>query len=371
MEDTITLEDIRSALRTEGEPWEAGVTSLSVLSIEEQKKRLGVSPPPGEPDVAEIERRWPALEQSLKSEALSAITAPPAYDLRNVGGKNFITPVKDQGSCGSCVAFGTVATVEGRVRLWYSDPSYAVDLSEAHLFFCHAREKGRSCSNGWWPNEALDAFKSKGVADEACYKYEDGNVKQDCSGLCSNWADRVVKITGYTVLTGKPAQIKEWLSTKGPVCACLTVYQDFFNYKSGIYKHVTGSQAGGHCVTIVGYNDSPGYWICKNSWGTGWGEQGFFNIAYGQCGIDSWLNHGVDGIVNTGWRNNRRVIGLWAINEDRNAWVHIQGLGWRKVSPDNDNIFFNMLAVLIAAKAAARPVNIYEENGVIKQVYVY
>jgi C1A family cysteine protease len=48
-----------------------------------------------------------------------------------------------------------------------------------------------------------------------------------------------------------------------------------------------------------GYNDDPGFWICKNSWGT-WGEQGFFRITYNHCAIDSWLNYGVDGIANIG-----------------------------------------------------------------------
>jgi hypothetical protein len=261
-----------------------------------------------------------------------------------------------------------VATVESKLRVQRGDPNLPVDLSEAHLFFCHARAEGANCSTGWWPQKAFDAFKSKGVVDEACYRYNLSNT--DCSGLCSNWAERVVKVTGYTDLTGKPAQIKEWVSTKGPVSACFVVYADFFSYKSGIYKHVTGGEAGGHCVTIVGYNDNPGYWICKNSWNTNWGEQGFFRITYGECGIDSWLNHGVDAVENTGWQTNRRVIGLWTVDQDRNAWVCFEGLGWRKISPDNDNIFFDMLAQLIAAKAAARPVNFYEDNAVIKQIYV-
>jgi C1A family cysteine protease len=367
--NNIGLDLIRSALSAAGDPWESGVTSLSPLPFEEQKKRLGVVPPPGEPSIEEVAQRALQIRETIREEAISVGTAPASYDLRNVGGKNFVTGIKDQLSCGSCVAFGTVATVEGRLRVQRSDPSLAVNLSEAHLFFCHGREVGASCSTGWMPNKALDALKSKGVADEACYPYNLSNT--NCSGLCSNWVERVVKISGYQDVTGKPAQIKEWIATKGPVSACFVVYQDFFSYKSGIYKHVTGGQAGGHCVSIVGYNDNPGYWICKNSWNTTWGDNGFFCIAYGECGIDSWSNHVVDGVENTGWQNNRRVTGLWTINQDRNAWVHVDGLGWRKISADNDNIFFNMLAQLIAAKAATRAVNFYEENGVIKQVYVF
>jgi C1A family cysteine protease len=367
--DKIGMEKIRNALDAAGNPWEAGVTSLSALSREQQREFLGVKPPPGEPTVEEIAKLWPQRQAALKAKALTAVNAPAAYDLRNVGGNNYVTPIKNQASCGSCVAFGAVATVEAQLRLQRGDPSLAVDLSEAHLFFCHAAARGANCGTGWWPQEAFDDIQNKGIADEACYPYDLSNT--DCSGLCSNWADRVVKISGFTALTNQPAQIKEWVSTRGPVSACFIVYDDFFSYRSGVYRHVTGNEAGGHCVTIIGYDDATGSWTCKNSWGTGWGDQGFFQIAYGECGIDSWLNHGVDGIENTGWQTNQRVIGLWAINQDRNAWAYFQALGWRKLAPDNDNILLDMLSQLIAAKAAARPVTFHEENGIIKQVYTF
>jgi len=67
----------------------------------------------------------------------------------------------------------------------------------------------------------------------------------------------------------------------------MAVYQDFFSYRSGIYKHVSGGLAGYHCIMIAGYDDTQQCWICKNSWGTGWGENGWFRIGYGECQIDS------------------------------------------------------------------------------------
>jgi C1A family cysteine protease len=282
-----------------------------------------------------------------------------------VGGKNFITPIKNQGGCGSCVAFGVAATAEGTLRRQRNDPNLNVDYSEAHLFYCYARDEGRRCNNGWWPSRALNALRDKGVVDEACFPYTAGD--QVCK-LCSNWQSRLTKITGWHSITST-AQMKEWLSTKGPLVACYTVYQDFYNYHGGIYRHVSGGVVGGHCVSCVGYNDAQKYWIMKNSWGPGFGENGYFRIAYGECGIDSSMD-AIEG-GDTIWERNKRITGLWTINQNRNAWVYVQGLGWRKISPDNDNIFFDMLAQLIAAKAGNRRVDFRQENRVIKEIYVF
>ncbi|MFL6706597.1 MAG: C1 family peptidase [Massilia sp.] len=369
IDNQLSLGEVRQALAQQGDPWEAGVTSISVLMPDEQQQRLGVKPPPGEPGIHEVAGRAKQALQTLRALALErAVGAPAEFDSRNIGGSNFVTPVTDQKQCGSCVAFATVAAVEGRLRRQRNDPNLAINLSEAHLFFVHARARGYNCDTGWWPAEALDDFKNKGVVDEACYPYDLSN--RDGS-LCADAAQRLTKISGSTALTGNPAQIKEFVATKGPVSACLIVYNDFFNYKSGVYKHVSGAEAGGHCVSIIGYNDDPGYWICKNSWGPDWGDQGFFKIAYGECAIDSWQNHGVNEVSNTGWHNDTRVTGLWSIDQERNAWAYFNTLGWRRISTETDAVFYQMLTDLVAAKTGARPVNFYEEDSVIKQVYVF
>jgi C1A family cysteine protease len=163
--------------------------------------------------------------------------------------------------------------------------------------------------------------------------------------------------------------MKNWISTKGPLVTCYSVYNDFFSYRSGIYKHVTGSLAGGHCVSCVGYNDVDKYWICKNSWGAGFGEGGFFRIAYGECGIDANM-YAVENVVST-WIIGAKILGLWAINQDRNAWIYVDKIaGWRKLSPDNENILLDMLVQSATAKAANRPVNLRQEGNVIKEIYV-
>ena len=364
----LLLNQLKLMLEQEGTPWLAEENALFMATTEEQQQRLGYVPGPGEPSLAEREQAATANLAAYQAEGMRAVGAPPAaFDWRNAGGRNFITPVRDQGGCGSCVAFGVTAAVEGTLRVAIGDPVYSVDLSEAHLFYCHARAQGRRCSNGWWVPPALDCYKTPGVADDACYPYRD--VDQECTGLCSDWQNRALRIAGWKAVTSITA-MKEWLATRGPLVACYTVYKDFFAYRSGVYRHVSGDAVGGHCVCCVGYNDAESCWIMKNSWAASFGESGYFRIAYGQCGIDATM-WAVDNFATGVWQNNKRIGGLWTIDQDRNAWVFVTGIGWKKVAADNDNIFFNLLTQLAMAKSGGRPVNYYELQGVIREVYVW
>lgn len=367
--ESFSISELLTAIKEKEAPWTAAENDFTRLSDREQLLLLGYEPGPDEESLQQAEKtafaNQAAFEAALAAPQM-AFAYPGSFDLRNVGGKNFITSVKNQGGCGSCVAFGVAATVEGTLRRRTNNPTLAVDYSEAHLFYCYAKSQGRTCANGWWPGKALDAFKDGGVVDEACFPYTAGD--QACN-LCSGWQARVTKIDGWHRITSA-SDMKDWISTKGPLVACYTVYQDFFAYRSGIYRHLTGNAVGGHCVCCVGYNDAQRYWICKNSWGPSFGESGYFRIAYGQCGIDNGME-AVDGIPEPLWIKGVRVNGLWANNHDRNGWAHIQNHGWRKISYANDNIFFDMLAQLAAAKAANRPINIRQEKSVIKEIYVF
>jgi C1A family cysteine protease len=361
---TISVGDLQGAIARAGASWQAGVTPLSQLSDDQKVLHLGAVPPPGTASLDEREQLATAKAQG--GAGIGAVGAPASFDWRNVGGTNYITPIEDQGGCGSCVAFGTIATIEGTARVYRGNPNLAIDLSEAQLFYCYARSQGYSCGTGWWPNNAFDFAKNNGLVDAACFPYTAGD--QACN-LCGDWQNRLTYISGWHTVGGV-ADMKAWISSRGPVSTCFTVYNDFFYYAGGVYRHVTGNVAGGHCVSVVGYDDANGCWICKNSWGTGFGEGGFFRIAYGNCGIDAemWL---AEGIADTGWIRGAHIAGLWTIDQDRNAWVYVAAVGWRKLSPDNDNILLDMLSQLAAAKAAKRTVDFYQEQGVIKQIYVY
>jgi C1A family cysteine protease len=196
--------------------------------------------------------------------------APPAHvDWRE---QNKVTPVKDQRQCGSCVSFGTIGTLESMVLI---EQNVERDLSEAELFYCGGAGDA-SCEGGWFPPRAFPYLHTKGVANESCFPYQDHNIP--CN-VCADRDQQAVKIRKDVELMPVNDR-KQYLSRVGPLIGAMDVYDDFFSYASGVYSHVTGDLAGGHCVQIVGYDDNEGAWICKNSWTTGWGDNGFFKMAY-------------------------------------------------------------------------------------------
>ncbi|CAG9313988.1 unnamed protein product [Blepharisma stoltei] len=87
-----------------------------------------------------------------------------------------------------------------------------------------------------------------------------------------------------------PASIQAEVLQNGPIEVSFQVYQDFYAYKSGVYKHTTGKLVSRHSAKIIGWGaqGETNYWIVANSWGDTWGMNGYFWIAFGDCGIDSY-----------------------------------------------------------------------------------
>jgi len=200
---------------------------------------------------------------------------PSSFDWRNKDGNNWVTPIRDQGQCGSCWAFAVTAEVESRINIVLNNPNFNKDLSEQYLVSCDSANKG--CSGGW-SSVALNYYKQYGVPDENCFPYTATN--NICSNRCSDWTSRLVKIKDYTRISGTVSDIKQKISDYGPITAYMDVYSDFFSYTGGIYHHTTSTRESTHIITLVGYNDAGQYWIGKNSWGTGWGESGYFRMNY-------------------------------------------------------------------------------------------
>lgn len=217
--------------------------------------------------------------------------ARESIDWRSHNGINWLKPVKNQGSCGSCVAFSTIATLEAQIAIStgvsWSHPAYSTEA----LFSCG----GGSCEGGWIPESALEYLQSRGVPDEACMPNTSSSTGIDttCSDRCSDWQTRNYHILGYTNPTnggGDVDTVKAALK-KGPLVTTMKVYEDFLSYKSGVYAHKSGSLLGGHAVSLVGFDDAKRAWLVQNSWGSSWGDGGFIWISWDDdsgVGSETW-----------------------------------------------------------------------------------
>jgi len=163
-------------------------------------------------------------------------------------------------------------------------------LSAQDLVSCDRTDLG--CNGGWLDN-SWHYIENVGVMTEECFPYQSmqGSVPY-CPSACMD-SSSIVK---YKAVQGSANHcswdlncIKNEIFAHGPMDAGFDVYQDFFSYSKGIYQHVTGGYAGGHAIKIIGWGieDEIKYWICANSWGVQWGDEGFFKILEGDCNIDS------------------------------------------------------------------------------------
>jgi hypothetical protein len=258
------LSTIQQAIEDSEASWTADYTSaVAMLSIGEN---IGLG------------CRNEELEKPDYVPPSNNMSLPDSFDWRNFDQVDWMTSIRNQAGCGSCVAFGILGAVEAVVQIETGQP-FNVDLSEAFLFFCG----GGTCDTGWFVNEAAKYLVNNGVPDEACFPYQDYDM--DCSDKATNWRDRLVHVADYGTVSDNVGFIKEALIEHGPLVTTMTVYRDFYYYHEGVYEPVSTDLEGYHAVAIVGYNDDPGYWICKNSWGAGWGEEGWFNIKYRKSDI--------------------------------------------------------------------------------------
>ena len=365
-QSALDLATLRSDLERAGAPWRFAYTSMTALTEESRSVRLGV-PVPEDLDEDDLQTQSDAAAATTRAASGESIGAPIAFDLRNVGGSDYTTPVKDQGGCGSCVAFGTIATLE-HVTRFARTPELPMDLSEAQMFYCWGGAEGRNCGNGWFPEPALDAARDRGVTFEDYFPYTAGD--QACN-VNADWPNHLCQASSWQSLTSNAAGMKQYISQYGSITACFYVYQDFFSYGGGVYTHVSGSLAGGHCVVLVGYDDAQGCWIAKNSWGPGWGEGGFFKIAYGQCGIESWHNCGVPGTTLRTWLPNQQILGLWSNEADNNVWAYGSARGWLKLDGAATPTGHAMFLELAAAKARGTQVGLFENAGSVDQLYAW
>uniref|UniRef100_A0A1I7TRF8 Pept_C1 domain-containing protein n=1 Tax=Caenorhabditis tropicalis TaxID=1561998 RepID=A0A1I7TRF8_9PELO len=214
----------------------------------------------------------------------TGVKRPASIDWRDQGK---LTPIKNQGQCGSCWAFATVAAVEAQHAI---KKGSLVSLSEQELVDCDFRDNG--CSGGYRPY-AMRFVKENGLETEKEYPYSAS--KHDQCFLKQNvfLINTRVFINDYEMLSSHEEDIANWVGTKGPVTFGMEVTKAMYSYRSGIFnpsvEDCTQKSMGSHALTIVGYGGEgeSSYWIVKNSWGTSWGASGYFRLARGvnSCGM--------------------------------------------------------------------------------------
>jgi hypothetical protein len=155
-------------------------------------------------------------------------------------------------------------------------------LSEEILVACDTDNLG--CGGGFLDSTS-DFLKATGTGPETAdpYSSADGTTG-NCSDAAPGWQRGAYRIGDWASVAASTAAIKSALIAHGPLMAGMVIYADFLSYKSGVYSHVDGEVEGGHAVVIIGYDDVQQCFLAKNSFGTGWGENGFFQISYNDGG---------------------------------------------------------------------------------------
>jgi hypothetical protein len=206
-------------------------------------------------------------------------TIPSTFDWRNKNGQNWMTDVKDQGPWGTCWAFASIGAVEAKIKIVKNDPNFDINLSEQDIISC---SDGGDCNSGNF-ERAIKYINDAGVVEEDCFPYNENFCdRTTCSDKCL-LPSKYWKIDNYGIIIDKPRQdLENYLINKGPLVAYLYMNGTFD--QNGIYRGCT-HKVRNHVITITGYNDTGGYWIGKNSWGSDWNGDGYFKIGYDECWI--------------------------------------------------------------------------------------
>jgi C1A family cysteine protease len=219
-----------------------------------------------------------SFDEYLKNNKLKSTLFAPVYDMRNTG---LLTPVRGQTSNG-CWAFATIASVESR---WLTLGLGSWDLSDNNLKYCHGFADSRSYYGNHYMSTAYFARRSGALIES-----DDPNAGSLGLGHCPSGKIPVAYITDARYLPEDMNTIKQAILDQGAIYTMMYINDAYYNASDYTYFYNDTLRIN-HAVDLVGWNDTKetaggtGAWICKNSYGTGWGESGFFYISYNDSSI--------------------------------------------------------------------------------------
>jgi len=226
----------------------------------------------------------PGTRRELEGRSLSE---PLAVDWVRAGA---VTPVKNQGRCGSCWTFSATGAMEGAAAI---ATNQLFSFSEEDLVQCSESADNDGCSGGR-PEHAFAWVESNGIAMESQYPYTSGNCQSEaCDGTCDTSVNAYNLVARYTSVTpGSPSALMSAVAQQ-PVSIVLEADRNAFQfYTSGVMDNTACGTHVDHAVLVVGYDagGSAPYWKVKNSWGPMWGEGGYIRLAMtspgpGMCGM--------------------------------------------------------------------------------------
>jgi len=252
----------RSPVSPEFIAWQEKVETLGLEMYDEEGHALGHIPSPFD---------WSHM-RSQSAMAPERVGAPASYDLRAYG---HVTPVKDQNNCGSCWTFGTYGSLESWLL---KNPAENWDFSENHLKNYHGFD-WLPCAGGNADISTAYLSRWSGPVSESDDPYNDWDDRPSPGGPCQKYLESALWF--YTA-----TDMKNELMASGAMY--ISFYWDAAYYESSDYTYYyNGALSANHAVTLIGWDDSkataaplPGAWLLKNSWGTGWGNAGYFWISY-------------------------------------------------------------------------------------------
>ncbi|KAK4119671.1 cysteine proteinase [Parathielavia appendiculata] len=293
----------------------------------------------------------------LASNKAATLSSPPtSVDWRNRSGINYITTTQDQGGCNSCWAFAATALIESMVRIEHGvwSKRSEADLHDGVGAACESVGNAEE-TLAWVAGQGImfvndTNAQPPGIADWPCDPYE---ATLHSYEPCRDRSGRTTHIPFYQAL-GEIQDQKRWLDEYGPLIATFVLYADFGSWKPAnewvVYKwDGVAESTGNHLALVVGYDDEKQAWILKNSWGKGWGIDGFVYFGYDQGNIDSWTKYGVANVNPDPWTRKRHQSGSMLqsgngeSHRDFELLISSAADGFHHVSRDGDTFKWNKI----------------------------